>query len=305
MKTKWTHLLTEKRNSSSVHIDAVSTLELLTIINREDAKVAPAVERELPAIARAVDLVVATLRKGGRLFYLGAGTSGRLGILDAAECPPTYNTDPNMVQAIIAGGAGAVWKAVEGAEDDAEAAINDLQTRDLSTADAVVGIAASGVTPYVRVGLEYARGLSCPTIFFTCSPSTVRQVEADVAIAPAVGPEVITGSTRMKAGTATKLFLNMLSTGVMVRLGKTYGNFMVDLQLKSAKLRDRAVRILSNLTQLPEDVARQRLHESQGNLKVALVMEMCGVGPDAAHELLASCHGVVRDAVGNRTDNEP
>ena len=302
--TKWAHLLTEQRNPASAHIDVVPTLEMLAIINREDARVAPAVERELPAIARAVDLVVIALRNGGRLFYLGAGTSGRLGVVDAAECPPTYNTDPNLVQAVIAGGSGAVWKAVEGAEDDAEEGAQDLKTRDLSTSDAVVGIAASGVTSYVRGGLEYARRLSCSTIFFTCSPSTAHQVEADVTIAPEVGPEVITGSTRMKAGTATKLFLNMLSTATMIKLGKTYGNLMVDLQPGSAKLRDRAIRILSNLTQLPEDTARQRLQEAQGNLKLALVMEMCGVGLGTGRALLTSCNEVVKDVLSNRADRE-
>lgn len=302
--TKWAHLLTERRNPESARIDEVSTLEMLAIINREDAKVSPALERELPAIAQAVDLVVDTLRSGGRLFYLGAGTSGRLGVLDAAECPPTYNTDPAMVQAIIAGGTKAVREAVEGAEDDANAGVQDLKARDLSSADTVIGIAASGVTPYVRSGIEYARGLSCTTIFFTCSPNVVHQVEADVTIAPKVGPEVITGSTRMKAGTATKLFLNMISTGAMVRLGKTYGNLMVDLQPKSAKLRDRTIRILSNLAHLPEDKALQRLQEAQGNLKLALVMEICGVGLGTARTLLASCHGVVRDAVRRWTDTE-
>ena len=299
---KWAHLLTEQRNPASARIDEVSTLEMLAIINREDAKVSTALERELPAIAQAVDLVVDALRGGGRLFYLGAGTSGRLGVLDAAECPPTYDTDPAMVQAIIAGGTRAVREAVEGAEDDARAGVQDLKARDLSSADTVIGIAASGVTPYVRSGIEYARGLSCTTIFFTCSPNIVHQVEADVTVAPGVGPEVITGSTRMKAGTATKLFLNMVSTGAMVRLGKTYGNLMVDLQPRSAKLRDRTVRILSNLTHLPEEKALERLQEAQGNLKLALVMEICGIGLGTARTLLDSCQGVVKDAVRRWSD---
>jgi len=260
MTSIWADLPTEQRNPATELIDELPTLELLRLINQEDARVVPAVERELPAIARAVELIVEALRQGGRLFYVGAGTSGRLGILDAAECPPTYNTPPELVQALIAGGPQAVFQAVEGSEDLCQQGAADLQSRHLRAGDAVVGIAASGVTPYVLGALEYSRSLGCRTVFFTCSPGAARQVEADVRIAPAVGPEVVTGSTRMKAGTATKLVLNMLSTAVMVRRGKTYGNLMVDLQPKNAKLRDRAIRILAALTALPGELARQR-HE--------------------------------------------
>ncbi|MBI2505414.1 MAG: N-acetylmuramic acid 6-phosphate etherase [Candidatus Latescibacteria bacterium] len=293
----WADLLTEQRNPASEHIDELPTLGILALINREDAQVALAVERELTAIASAVELVVEAIRRGGRLFYLGAGTSGRLGILDAAECPPTYNTPPELVQALIAGGAHAVFQAVEGAEDRREQAALDLQERRLSRQDALVGIAASGVTPYVLGGIEYARRLGAATIFFTCSPSAACAVEADVKIAPRVGPEVITGSTRMKAGTATKLVLNMISTASMVRLGKTYGNLMVDLQPKNAKLRDRSCRILATLTTLAEAEASRVLASAGGDLKAALVMGLCKLEPEPARQLLSRCGGRVKEAV--------
>jgi N-acetylmuramic acid 6-phosphate etherase len=292
--SRWATLLTEQRNPSSARIDEVSTLDMLAIINTEDARIAPAVASELPAIARAVDLVASRLGRGGRLFYMGAGTSGRLGILDASECPPTFNADPQMVQGLIAGGREATFRAVEGAEDRPEAGLEDLKSHHLTPGDAVMGIAASGVTPYVLGGLEFARSLGCVTIFFTCSPTALQAVEVDVKIAPQVGPEVITGSTRMKAGTATKLVLNMITTGTMVKLGKTYGNLMVDLQPKNAKLRDRSVRILSELTGLDAQRAGSRLEEAEGELKLALVMELCGVEAEPARELLEMNGGSVK-----------
>ena len=293
----WASLLTEQRNPASEHLDEVSTLEMLAIINREDGRIVPAIERELPAIARAVDLVADRLGKGGRLFYMGAGTSGRLGILDASECPPTFNTDPQMVQGLIAGGREAAFRAVEGAEDRPESGAADLRECQLTSGDVVMGIAASGVTPYVLGGLAYAGTLKSGTIFFTCSPTALEQIEANVKIAPRVGPEVITGSTRMKAGTATKLVLNMITTGAMVKLGKTFGNLMVDLQPKNAKLRDRSVRILSALTDLDTPAAIRRLQEAEGGLKLALVMELCGVDAIQARSLLAAQGGVIKRVI--------
>lgn len=293
----WAELLTEQRNPASAQIDELSTQEILALINREDAKVAQAVEEELPNITQAVDLVVGIIRQGGRLFYLGAGTSGRLGILDAAECPPTFNTPPTLVQALIAGGANAVFQAVEGAEDRPDQAVLDLKERGFSREDALLGIAASGVTPYVLGGLDYARATGATTLFFTCSPSAGETVSAEVKIMPRVGPEVITGSTRMKAGTATKLVLNMISTAAMIRLGKTYGNLMVDLQPKNAKLRDRSLRILTALTGFPETQASQLLAAAGGELKIALVMGLCGLAPDASRLLLSQSGGSVKEAM--------
>lgn len=293
----WEELLTEQRNPASAGIDEASTLEMLAVINREDARIAPAIRQVLPAIARAVDLAAGALARGGRLFYAGAGTSGRLGILDAAECPPTYSTDPETVQALIAGGPSAVFAAVEGIEDQPEAGVRDLRARDLGQDDLLVGIAASGVTPYVLGALDYARTLPCPTVLLSCSPSAAAAATADVKIVPEVGPEVITGSTRMKAGTATKMVLNMISTGAMVKRGKTYGNLMVDLQPKNAKLRDRAVRILAALAQISRLEAHERLGRADWDLKLALVMALCRDDRDAARELLRRNDGMVKRAV--------
>lgn len=292
----WGTLLTEQRNPATEAIDEVDTLGLVGLINREDAGIAAAVEKVLPEVARAVDLVARALGSGGRLFYLGAGTSGRLGILDASECPPTFSVGPDLVQGLIAGGERAVFRAVEGAEDDRDGAPPELQARQVTAADVVMGIAASGVTPWVLGGLEYARGLGCPTIFFTCSPTAAAEAGADVVIVPEVGPEVLTGSTRMKAGTATKMVLNTITTGAMVRLGKTYGNLMVDLQPTNAKLRDRSVRILSALGHLSRDEATQRLDEAGGNLKLGLVMTLCDLDSGGAAELLAQSAGRVKEA---------
>ena len=293
----WADLETEQRNPSSEHIDELQALEVCEIINREDAAVATAVGQALPAVAAAVDLVAAALRRGGRLFYLGAGTSGRLGVLDASECPPTYNTEPDMVQGLIAGGERAVFGAIEGAEDDASGAVEPLAARGLAAADVVFGIAASGVTPFVIGGLQFARQRGCRTVLLTCSPGAGRDCEVDVRIAVAVGPEVVTGSTRMKAGTATKMVLNMVSTGAMVRMGKTFGNLMVDLQPKSAKLRDRSQRILAALTGLSPQQATDRLDESGWDLKLALVMELCALDRADALEHLTRFDGRVKPAV--------
>ncbi|MFH1571138.1 MAG: N-acetylmuramic acid 6-phosphate etherase [Gemmatimonadota bacterium] len=292
----WAALLTEQRNPATEGIDEVDTLELVRLLNREDARVAPAVEKVLPEVARAVDLVAAALGRGGRLLYLGAGTSGRLGILDASECPPTFSADPEMVQGLIAGGPGAVFRAVEGAEDDPGGAIPELEKRGLKAADVVAGIAASGVTPYVVGGLSHARQKGCSTILISCSPSGAASVTADVKIVPEVGPEAITGSTRMKAGTGTKMVLNMVTTGAMIRLGKTFGNLMVDLQPTNAKLRDRTIRILAALTGLERQAAALRVQEAGGSLKHALVMQLCSVSRAEAQSLLQAHQGRAKAA---------
>lgn len=303
--TEWSRLLTEQRNPASERIDELETLELVRLINQQDALVPAAVEAVLGDVAAAVDLVTEALAAGGRLFYLGAGTSGRLGILDASECPPTFSTEPEQVQGLIAGGDTAVFRAVEGAEDDPEGAVAELDARRVRSPDVVVGIAASGVTPWVLGGLRHARARGCGTVFFTCSPSAAGGVEVDVTIVPEVGPEVVTGSTRMKAGTATKLVLNMLTTGTMIRLGKTYGNFMVDLQPNNAKLRDRMLRILSALAGLDADTASRRLEAAGWKLKLALVMELCDTDAAAACRLLEAAGGRVRAAVAGGGGRRP
>lgn len=293
----WSELLTEQRNPASADIDERPTLDILRVINEEDKKVAHAVEAVLEAVAEAVDLVTAAFRRGGRLFYVGAGTSGRLGVLDASECPPTYGADPEMVQGIIAGGHEALVRSLGKEEDFPERGAQALRDRHVSARDVVVGIAASGVTPYVRGALAEARGLGAGTVFFTCNASAAEAVEADVKIVPVVGPEVVTGSTRMKAGTATKLVLNMITTASMIRAGKVYGNLMVDLTPTCLKLEDRATRILSTLAEISGDEARRTLDEARWNLKAALVMRKRGVGYEEAMERLKQADGVVKKAI--------
>ncbi len=288
---------TELRNSLSTEIDSLSTLEILQIINREDHLVAEAVARELPHIAAAVDLIAARLRAGGRLLYIGAGTSGRLGVLDASECPPTFSTDPSLVVGIIAGGSRALTTAVEGAEDDEQQAIVDVQQQRLSPVDTLVGIATSGQTPYVLSAMRYARSIGATTIGLACSAGSLVEAEADVMIAPVVGPEVISGSTRLKAGTATKLVLNMLTTTSMVKLGKTFGNLMVDLRASNTKLKARSVRILQELTNLGPEAASSLLARCGGELKTAIVSQQCQLDPDAARERLRSVDGHLRSAL--------
>ena len=241
-------LLTEKRNPDTKNIDMLSTLEIVAAIQREDEKVAAAVKMTLPDVAAAVELIVDALKCGGRLFYLGAGTSGRLGVLDAAECPPTFSTEPELVQAIIAGGNAAMFQAVEGAEDDSQQARLDLQSRGLKPQDAVVGLSASGRTPYVIGGLRYAKQIGAVSLAVVCVPDAEMAADAQITMAALVGPEVIAGSTRMKAGTAQKMLLNMLSTATMVRLGKTYGNLMVDVRATNAKLTARVQRMVKDVT---------------------------------------------------------
>lgn len=295
--TDWSTLPTEQRNPASAEIDELATLDLVRLINREDAGVPRAVAKVLPELARAVDRVVAAVRSGGRLFYAGAGTSGRLGILDASECPPTYGTDPDLVQGLIAGGEGAVFRAVEGAEDEPDGAVEELDARGLRSTDIVAGIAASGVTLWVLGALDHARSLGCTTILVSCCPSAAAAVEADVKIVPEVGPEVVTGSTRLKAGTATKLVLNTLTTAAMVRLGKTFGNLMVDLKPTNAKLRDRSCRILAVLSGIDPEGARRRLEAAGWDLKLALVMGMGAVDAGRARRLLQTSGGRVKRAV--------
>ena len=276
-------LMTERRNKRSADIDIRSTQEIVDIINAEDRKVADAVGKERRSIAAAAEMIVTSFREGGRLFYVGAGTSGRLGVLDAAECPPTFGTKPGMVQGIIAGGRRALVKAKEGAEDDADAG--------------VVGIATSGVTPFVRGAMKRARARGAGTVFVTCSPEAAGGTKAEVTICVAVGPEVVTGSTRMKAGTATKLVLNTLTTTAMIRTGKVYGNLMVDLRAGSKKLRDRAERIVMTVTGLRRAQARALLARARGQVKVAIVMHALGVDSAGARRRLRACGGFVRRAI--------
>lgn len=291
--------LTEQRNPRSSRIDQLSTLEMVELINAEDRLIAEAVGAEREAIAHCVDLVVDALRRGGRLFYVGAGTSGRLGVLDAAEMPPTYRTDPGLVQGVIAGGHAALVRAQEGAEDHPADGAAALDERGVGPTDFVLGIATSGTTPYVHGALARARERGARTGFLLCTPPTAELRAAhDVVIAPLVGPEVITGSTRMKAGTATKLVLNTISTTTMVQLGKVYGNLMVDLQVTCQKLQDRGERILMELLGLERPAATALLGEAGGHVKTALVMGRLGVGREEARRRLEEAGGVIARVVG-------
>ena len=279
-------LLTEQPNPSSERIDSVSTTELLAIINREDRQVAEAVEKEIPHIARTIDAVVERFGEGGCLFYAGAGTSGRLGVLDAAECPPTFGVGPSRVQAVLAGGPEAVWVSREGAEDDDDAAEVDLAERGFSSADALVAVSASGRTPYALGAVRFAKSLGAFSAGISCNPRSKLAGMADVAITPVVGPEVITGSTRMKAGTAQKLVLNMISSGLMVRLGYVLGNRMVNVQLKSEKLRVRAERIVADVSGCTRERARQVIEASGGRVRLAVVMAKRGLNAAEAEAAL-------------------
>ena len=263
-------LTTEQQNPATARIDQMDTLSILNLINEEDKKAALAVELVLPDIARAVDLITAKISDGGRLFYIGAGTSGRLGVLDASECPPTFGVSPHLVQGIIAGGVRALVNSLEGAEDNRERAISDLNERNFSSTDVLVGIAASGRTPYVLSGLEYARSMGAATIAVSCVEESEAAALADIALTPVTGAEVITGSTRMKAGTATKMVLNMLTTATMIKLGKVYGNLMVDLHATNDKLRDRARRIIMTATGVNSDRALKALDAADGYVKHAI-----------------------------------
>lgn len=299
IKTMLENLTTEASNPASEGLDGLTSLEIVELINSEDAKVAQAVGEVGPAIAQAIDVIANRLQHGGRLVYIGAGTSGRLGILDAAECPPTFNTDPRQVLGIIAGGPGAMLKAVEGAEDSPELAVQDLKNIDLCSQDVVVGIATSGRTPYVAGALDYARSQGAYAIGLSCTHGAAISARADLSINPVVGPEVLSGSTRLKAGTATKMVLNMLSTGAMVRLGKTYGNLMVDLQATNTKLTERSRRIVCKLTGITPEDASQLLKNSNGELKTAIVSQRLRIDPDQARKRLAAAKGHLRGALEN------
>ncbi|MDR4506307.1 MAG: N-acetylmuramic acid 6-phosphate etherase [Candidatus Scalindua sp.] len=290
-------LITEKRNHNTLQIDQKSTSEIVDIINREDSNVIDAVRREHDTITRAVDLIVESFNKGGRLFYVGAGTSGRLGVLDAAECPPTFGTDPGLVQGIIAGGEQALTRSIEGAEDSYGEGEKVLRDNGITSLDTVVGIATGGTTPFVHGALVMARRLGASTIFLSCNPGTTPAEAVDVIIRPVTGPEVITGSTRMKAGTATKLVLNTLTTAAMITRGKVYENFMVDLQIKNEKLRDRAERIIMAVTDLNRDKACVLLKRAQDNVKTAIVMQKLRIEYEDAKKRLEECGGFVRKAL--------
>ena len=290
-------LLTEQANPASASIDTLSTESVLRIMNAEDRQVAEAVEREIPAIARAVDRVVAAFERGGRLFYIGAGTSGRLGVLDASECPPTFNVPPEMVQGIIAGGEAALSQATETTEDDPAIGARDLEVRGFTASDVLVGIAASGRTPYVLGAVAHARRLGAVTVGISCTPDSELARAVEIAITPLVGPEVVAGSTRMKAGTAQKLVLNMLSTGAFVRLGYVYGNLMVNVQPKNEKLLDRARRIIAQAAGVSVERADEWLAEAGGSVRVAIVMAKGGVGREDAERRLAAAKGRVSKAL--------
>ena len=290
--------VTERRNPRSADLDLATPLEIVDLMNTEDRGVADAVASQRTSIARAIELAEAAFRDGRSLFYAGAGTSGRLGVLDASECPPTFGSDPSMVQGIIAGGVAALTRAQEGAEDRPDGARADLTAAGVTAGDFVLGIAASGTTPYVRAALEHARTLGARTGILACSPPPPELVRLlDVAIVPITGPEVVTGSTRLKAGTATKMVLNMITTGAMVRLGKTYGNLMVDLQVTNDKLKDRAERLVITVCGLGRDDARRLLADAGGNAKTAITMHKLGLDRATALARLEAAGGVIRRVV--------
>ena len=284
-------IATEQRNPNTMNIDSLSTHEMIRLINREDHRVAEAVSLVTEEIAKAVDVIADRLSKGGRLIYCGAGTSGRLGILDAVECPPTYSTEPEMVQGLIAGGYPAIFKAVEGAEDSKELGVEDMKGIRFAAGDVLVGVAASGRTPYVLGCMEYAKELGAVTVAVTCCPGSVLDTYADIGIAPAPGPEVVTGSTRMKSGTAQKMVLNMLSTGAMIKLGKVYGNLMVDVKPSNEKLVRRCVTIVCAATECDEATATAALEQCEYRPKIAIVMVLMGVGAEEAKALLSRAGG--------------
>jgi N-acetylmuramic acid 6-phosphate etherase len=289
---------TERRNPRTADIDLASAREIVDMMNREDATIAAVVASQAAETGRAVELAAATFRAGGRLFYVGAGTSGRLGVLDASECPPTFGTDPEMVQGIIAGGIPALTRSQEGAEDSPEAGATEIESRHITSLDFVVGIAASGTTPYVHGALHRAHKIGASTAIVTCtSPPDSLLAVCDIAIVTVVGPEVVTGSTRLKAGTATKLVLNTITTGAMILIGKTYGNLMVDMRASNAKLADRAERIVMEVTAISRDEARQQLAAAGGVVRTAIVMQMTGAGRADAERLLVENGGVIRRIV--------
>jgi N-acetylmuramic acid 6-phosphate etherase len=302
-RSKWQSLPTEAINPATLAIDKLSAGGIVDLMLAEDRKVLTAVQRERDRIALGADIIAKALRKNGRVVFVGAGTSGRLGVLESSEMPPTFGTDADLVQAIMAGGRNAILRAKEGAEDNYEEGARQISRLDPTKRDVVVGVSASGMTPFVRGALTSARQAGARIIFVTCDPRTELQSFVDVTIAPAVGPEVIAGSTRLKAGTATKLVLNMLTTGAMVLIGKTYGNLMVDVHVGSEKLRDRARRIVNIVTGLDYDEADKLLRKAHWNVKAAIVMQKTGLPMSKALSRLRKAHDQVRDAIGE--DIEP
>ena len=290
--------LTEERNPLTKDIDTLPTFDMLTLINAEDQKVALAVRDELPKIAAAVDAITARMRRGGRLIYIGAGTSGRLGVLDASECPPTFGIPPELVVGLIAGGPAALTDAVEGAEDDREGGAREIKELDVNKNDCAIGIAASGRTPYAIGGLQEAKKRGALTVSITCNHPSPLGALAEITITLVVGPEVVSGSTRLKAGTAQKMVLNMISTAVMIRLGKTYSNLMVDVQPTNAKLRQRARRIVAEATGLDLQRAGDILSACNGEVKTAIVAILAGISPETARIRLNETGGYVRKAIG-------
>ncbi|MBL4238697.1 N-acetylmuramic acid 6-phosphate etherase [Vibrio fluvialis] len=300
MKIDLTRLVTESRNPASADIDTLSTVEMLKVINQEDQKVAVAVEAVLPNIALAVDEITRAFAEGGRLIYMGAGTSGRLGILDASECPPTYGTSHELVVGLIAGGHQAILKAVENAEDNRELAKHDLQLLNLTARDVVVGIAASGRTPYVLAGLDYANEIGATTVSVACNPECPMADSAKIAILPVVGPEVVTGSSRMKAGTAQKLVLNMLTSGAMIRSGKVFGNLMVDVEATNAKLIQRQTNIVVEATGASAEEAESALNACNRHCKTAILMILSGLDAKQATAKLQQHNGFIRAALNDQ-----
>lgn len=297
MVNKTKELVTESINEETNNIDELETKDIVRLINDEDKKVAFAVEKEIPNISEAVEVIYKKIKKGGRLIYIGAGTSGRLGILDASECPPTFGVDPSMVQGLIAGGDKAIRDAVEGAEDNKKGAIKQLNDIDFNEKDVLVGIAASGRTPYVIGGLEYAKEIGSPTIAVTCNPDSEVSTVADISISPVVGPEVIAGSTRMKAGTAQKMVLNMLTTSTMIKLGKVYKNLMVDLQAKNEKLVERCKNIVVKVTNVEKETATKYLEKTNYNVKLAIFLLKTGLEISEARKILKENEGHLSSAI--------
>ena len=297
-------IATEQRNPLTSHIDELSTLDMVTLINREDHKVADAVAQVLPQIAAAVDLIADRLSHGGRLIYMGCGTSGRLGILDASECPPTFNVPAELVQGLIAGGTTAIFKAVEGAEDSRELAVEDMKGVGFTAKDVLCGLAASGRTPYVLGGMAYAKSLGASVLAVTCCKGSAIDSAADIGIAPEPGPEVVTGSTRLKSGTAQKMVLNMLTTGAMIRMGKVYGNLMVDLQPTNEKLVRRCQRFVIQATGATEEQAAAALTATGYRCKEAIVTILCGVDARQATALLAQAGGRIADVLRLRREGQ-
>ena len=291
------HLLTEQVNVNSANLDRLSTLDLVDLFNREDMNTLDAIAGAKQELAQAIDIIADSLRQGGRLFYIGAGTSGRLGVLDAAECPPTFCTPPELVQGILAGGVGALIKSSEGLEDIASDGAQAMVEHQIGQHDVVVGITAGGTTPYVHGAIESAKQRGAKTIFIACVPANQVASIADIDIRLPVGPEILSGSTRLKSGTVTKMALNILSTGTMVKLGKVYGNRMVDVAVTNTKLLDRALQIIQDLTQLERDAASELLSASNKSVKVALLMHWNQIDRSTAEAILAQNHGQLRSAV--------